>query len=143
MNHSKICAFKIYPSLIKWKTFRMKLFESHFPFRQHFAKLCCTLLYLRDNSSIVCQLQTDCKWISISTLSLKLAKWASYLWSSVTMLRILPRVPITAVRRVRIPETKYFRDGKISNSVSDGKPHLVFIVAEIEFVNRTESSVWI
>ena len=57
----------------------------------------------------------------------------SYLWSSVTMLRILPRVPTTAVSRVRIPETKYFRDGKISNSVSDGIPHLVFIVAKIEF----------
>ena len=49
------------------------------------------------------------------------------------MLRIFPRVPTIAVKRVRIPETKNFRDVKISNSVSDGKPHLVFIVAEIEF----------
>ena len=57
------------------------------------------------------------------------------------MLRILPRVPTIAVSRVRIPETKNFRDGKISNSVSDGKPHLVVIVAENEFVNPTESSV--
>ena len=49
------------------------------------------------------------------------------------MLRIFPRVPTIAVKRVRIPETKNFRDGKLFNSVSDGKPHLVFIVAEIEF----------
>ena len=39
-NHYKICPFKINPSLIKWKTFRMKMFESHLPIWL-FAKLCC------------------------------------------------------------------------------------------------------
>ena len=50
------------------------------------------------------------------------------------MERVLPMVPTPAVRRVRGPETKNFRAGKMVGPPSDtGKPHLVFIVAKIKF----------
>ena len=61
----------------------------------------------------------------------------SYLWRRVRMLRVLPRLPTTAVPRVAAPDTRNLSRGKMSESLSSAvtpTPHLLRIAAEMEFL---------
>ena len=66
----------------------------------------------------------------------------SYLWRRVRMLRVLPRLPTTAVPRVAAPDTRNLSRGKMSESLSSAvtpTPHLLRIAAEMEFLWMAEN----